>query len=532
MAADNSKAGPTPAGRALGNALWNIVPFFWVFLLGLVVIPVVISHIGVEHYGLYGLFAVLLTPLGLANLGFGEATIKYVAECVHNGDLELAARYVRTTLWMNFVVGIVGASIFWLFASWVILRFFHIREVDAELVRHCCVLVGFGWVFNQVAAVFMGIPVAFQNFRPMALIQVLVATITSTLSILFVVIGLGLWGYTLANVFGSFCAMTCWYLGGRRFFGKIPLMPKLYWQIWKQSFHFGGWQMLAQLGSLLANQAEKFLLGLFLNPASLGLFNLALSFEQKAYLVVFKLSEVLFPMFSALSSEKPVEKADRLMRVSWLLTTLAVSVLIPLVPLAKPLLSLWINVAVAREAAPILQLLVVAGTLGSATNAVYFFLLGNGRTGAIALLAFLSGFTTVVAAAILLPVFGLRAAAIPDIAAMLVQQIVLGCYLLRQTFGQVLPIWRILTSLYLPIMVGLTLCMGVAWIGVVQGVDTWVWLVVGYILLAVLSGGCILIADAMWPDRRRHLDDIGRLASWGRVRFAAFSRIRVFSCVE
>jgi O-antigen/teichoic acid export membrane protein len=514
----------------MGNALWNIVPFFWLFLLGLVVIPVVVAHIGIEHYGLYGIIAVLLTPLGLANLGFGEATIKYVAEQVHNGDLESAAQYVRTTLWMNLVVGLSGAVVFWMVAWWMVLQLFHVRQADAELVRQCCVLVGFGWIFNQVAGVFMGIPVAFQDFRRVALIQVIVATITGGLSILFVVSGLGLRGYTLANVLGSFAAMAGWYISSREHFGSIPLRPKLYRRIWRQCFHFGGWQTLAQLGSLLANQSEKFLLGIFLNPASLGLFNIALGLEQKAYQVVFKLSEVLFPMFSALSGEQPAEKAGRLMRVSWLLTALAVSVLIPLVPLATPLLSLWINATVAKEAAPILQLLSVAGALGCATNAAYFFLMGNGKTGAIALVTFLTGFTTVTAALILLPAFGLQAAAIPDIAAMLVQQIALGCYLLRRTFGQLLPVWRILTSLYLPIVVGLAFCMGVAWSGVMHRVDTWSWLVGGYILLVVISGGCILLGDVFWPDRQQHWDDIRRVAAW--ARFGIVNCSRGLLCVE
>ncbi len=525
-------ASSTLAGRTLGNALWNIVPFFWVFLLGLAVVPVVIAHIGVGHFGLYGIFAVLLTPLGLANLGFGEATVKFVAERVHKGDLESAAQYVRTTLWMNLMVGLSGALVFGLAAPGAILFFFRIQQADTEVVRQCCILVALGWIFNQVAGVFMGVTVAFQDYRRMALIQVLVSTITGGLSILLVVLGLGLRGYTFANVFGAFAAMTAWYVSSRQRFGRISLKPKLDRVIWRQSFNFGGWQTLAQLGSLLANQSEKFLLGLFLNPASLGLFNIALSLEQRAYQVVFKLSEVLFPMFSALSGEQPTAKADRLMRVSWLLTTLAVSVLIPLVPLAEPLLTLWINETVADAAAPILQLLVIAGTLGCATNAACFFLMGNARTGALAFLAFVTGLTTVAAALILLPIYGLRAAAVPDIAAMFVQQIVLGSYLLRRIFGPVLPVWRILASLYSPMIVGLAVCLGVAWSGMLRGVDTWFGFAVSYVSLVVISGGSVLLVDMFWPDRRQHWNDLGTVAAWGWARLGAFSRYRSLSCVE
>jgi len=254
--------------RTIGNALWNIVPFVWSFALGLVVVPVVVNGIGLERFGLYGAFAVLLSPLNLANLGFGEATIKYVAHYRHAGDMETAAQFVRTTLWMNCWVGLIGGALLWWWGPALTFRFFHVPAADRLLVQNCFVLVGLGWFLNQIAAVFIGIPAALQNFRVVAMAQGLVATITAVLSIGIVVQGGGLLGYILANTLGSLAAVVIWYIYSQRLFGRVNLTPRLYPAIWKRSFHFGGWQALAQVGALLATQSERFLLGAHVSTVS------------------------------------------------------------------------------------------------------------------------------------------------------------------------------------------------------------------------------------------------------------------------
>jgi len=502
--------------RTIGNALWNIVPFVWSFALGLVVVPVVVNGIGLERFGLYGAFAVLFSPLNLANLGFGEATIKYVAHYRHAGDMETAAQFVRTTLWMNCWVGLIGGALLWWWGPALTFRFFHVPAADRLLVQNCFVLVGLGWFLNQIAAVFIGIPAALQNFRVVAMAQGLVATITAVLSIGIVVQGGGLLGYILANTLGSLAAVVIWYIYSQRLFGRVNLTPRLYPAIWKRSFHFGGWQALAQVGALLATQSERFLLGYFLNPAALGLYNVALSLEQKAYFVAFKMSEVLFPLFSALSADTQLQKANQLLRASWLLTTLGVMVLAPLLPLAQPLLAVWINPEVGQRAGVVLQTLAIAGMIGCAVNGSYFFLLGNGRTAWIAALSLLTGTVTITVSLWVLPIYGLKAAAVSTLAAMMAQQAVVGFCLLKKVLGRSVSSRSIFLSLYLPIVVGLTIGLGIQLLLRADWISNWGWLILSYLAIAGMCGLGILLANHFSPNSRQHSEDVRRIVEWVR----------------
>ena len=504
------------AERTVGNALWNIVPFAWSFVLGLMVLPLVINRIGLDHFGIFGIFGVMLAPLNLANLGFGEATIKYVAQHAHAGDLETAAKYVRTTLWMNLLVGSLGGLVLWLAGPSLVFRFFKIAESEHALVRQCLWFVALGWGFTQIAAVFIGIPAAFQQFKQVAMVQALSATVTAVLSVSAVLSGGGLLGYTMANVGAGGVAAAAWYACSRRVFGKISLRPKLFREVWRTSFHFGGWQAVAQIGGLLASQSERFLLGAFLTPTALGLYNAAFNLETRAYLVVFRMSEVLFPMFSATSAETLEQKSNKLMRASWLLTTLSVMVLIPLVPLAEPLLSLWINPETGRQAGLVLRFLAITGTIGCATNASYFFLLANGRTAWIALLAIVTGLTTLGVSACLLPRYGLKAAACAGVAAMVVQQMVLGFFMLRKIFRSHLSVWNLVYSLHVPVLIGLGVTFPFWYLGAENLVTNWAGLIVGYAAISAVCGGVILLVNLLAPNGPQHFADLRRIAAWGK----------------
>jgi len=269
---------------------------------------------------------------------------------------------------------------------------------------------------------------------------------------------------------------------------------------WKNSFHFGGWQAVAQLGGILSNQIDKYILGALLAPAAVGIYNVAYTVEQRAYNLVFTVSEVLFPAFSSLNNEALELKADALMKASWILTVLSVCVITPLIPLAHGLLALWINHEVANQGSVILQTLAVAGTLGCATNASYFFLLGSGQTRIITLLAVITGLVTIIVSASVLPRFGLVAAGSSGVAAMLVQ-IVFVNIMIRKLFGHVLPWTVVITSLYVPIVVGLSISFTISLVGH-PAITTWLQLILSYCALAAGTLAVIVAICRILPHGR------------------------------
>ena len=505
------------AERTAGNAVWNIVPLVWSTALNVVALPMIIRKLGFADYGMYGVFALFLAPLTLANLGFGEATIKYVAQHAARGETPQAARYIRTTFFMNLTVGLGGALFLAFAGAPLAFKLASIPAVKQEMVRHCFYCVAAGWVGIQVTGVFMGVPSAFQNFKAVALTQVLTGTFTTGLALGAVLGGGGLLGYTMATATGSMVTAVSWYGVSRKIFGPVSLTPKLFRDAWRASFRFGGWQALAQVGGMAANQIERVIIaGLFSGTKPLGYFNNARSIEERLYFLVFKMSEVLFPLFSQLSEENLAQKADKLMRASWLLTSLAVTVLAPLIPLAKPLLTIYINAEAGEHVATLLRVMALAGILGCASNASYFYLLGHGRTEWTALISIATGVATVVASLVLLPLFGFKAAALPSVLAMLVQQYFLGFRMLPAVFEHQISKWRVFASLYSPLVAALPVAT-LVWMAqperFIRGFAT---LIPAYAVVSALCLGMILAVNRFLKRGLQQEQDLARLFQWGQ----------------
>ncbi len=515
------------ARRTVSNALWNIVPLIWSSLLGLISIPIIVKGLGMSHFGLFGLFAVMLAPLGLTNLGFGEATIKYVAQYAALGDVEQCARFVRTTFFFNLCCGCICGLLLITLGPTVAAHCFRIPPGDIPMFAECLALVGLTWAVNQAATTFVGIPPAMHRFRTVALCQLAITTVTTLAGVAAVVSGYGLKGYTLANMLSSLLALLVWYAAARRLLPGQRLFPSLDKQIWQRAFKFGIWRAAAQMGAILANQSERFLLGVFLTPQAVGFYNVALNLEQRAYTIVFKMSEVLFPMFSAEGDTPRSQKFSLLMRSTWLLTSVAVCGLAPMVSLAKPLLEAWISPDTAAQASILLRVLSLAGMLGCASNASLFFLLGEGRTKLSALLCFATGGTTVIGAVCILPIFGLRGAAFSALLAMLAQQILLSGYILPRIFGSDFKRIRCGAALYAPVLVGLVFALVVTHFGLGTGFKLPSILAV-YAFLAISCGGLIMGLQALLPGGGQHVTDAAKVLTLALERL---KRKRQILCV-
>ena len=218
--------------------------------------------------------------------------------------------------------------------------------------------------------------------------------------------------------------------------------------------NLGAWQFAAQCGSLIAGQADRYLLGAFLAPQFVGYYTIAQRLEEAMYIGVLKIGEILFPFFSSMQKEQDDRIADLLFRASWVLNLLAAVVLGALIPVAGPLLYAWTGKEVAMETQGLLVVLAVAGMLGCASNVFAYYLLANGRSRSNAMIALVTAVVTLTTSAIALPYFGWQAAGWSACLAM-VAQIIVTTVLLRQSF-KVADVWpRVAHFVLLPLGTGI-----------------------------------------------------------------------------
>jgi O-antigen/teichoic acid export membrane protein len=436
----------------LKNSIWNSGGFLAASLVSFFALPVIVNGLGVEVFGIYGIISALVMPLSLTNLGMEDAAVKFVSENLARGNEQKAVSYAQTALFFSLIVGLAGGILFALLGPPLVEVFFDFQQVAKNDLWLSFALAGLGWFFSQIYSVLSSISRAFQRYEFVAIGLVLLMISSSLLGVASILMGGRLVAYMLATVIASFIVLLFYGIVAYRLGGIAYLLPCFHKECWKSCFHFGLWKTLAGVGGIVANQSEKYLLGSILGASSVGLFNIAFRLEQVTYVVVYKMAEVLLPSFSANSKDPLEQQASTLMRASWMLTCLSVLVMVPLIPLSSTALRLWMGEEVSALATPILQSITFAGMLGSAKNASIFYLMGVGKTKWLAVLSLVTGIVTILAGALVLPLYGLSAAGWAAIASMCAQVVAVNV-MLKLIFGKLAGIGKVVVFLYSPIIV-------------------------------------------------------------------------------
>lgn len=501
--------------RLVSNSSWNGLAFLVGVGLNILILPFVISHLGIAEFGFAGLIAACVAPAMIFSNTLFQMTARELAQHLLP-DLRNEARQVfATALFLGMTVGLsIMLLLLWV-GPWLASYLFNFEVGHADRLALGFAFGGLGWLCQCLAGVFLALFTARQDYPRLARVSI-GATMLSTLLMLLLIPRWPLASTYLACQAAGFAASLAAALWlSRSVLSEWLSMPALHRRALQRLASAGSWQLAAQGGGIFASQTDRYFLGAFLQTRHVGFYNVAQRLEEAIYIGVFKVGEVLFPLFSSMLQETEERQADVLFRASWLLNLLAVSVLGGLIPVAGDLLYLWTNAEVAAEGEQVLVVLALAGILGSGSNVFAFYLLGNGKTRANALISLVTAVAILVASALMLPVFGWRAAGWSSVAGMAAQMIVM-VWLMRRSFPFKGIGSLIVHFVLMPLAVGalsaLALRAGLA--EVMEGRAVAWWQVAAwYGVSATLVGAAAIAVASLGPAGATCRRDLGRIVA-------------------
>ena len=65
--------------KIIRNTIFNIIGRGWGILIALFLTPYIISHIGVERYGMWAIIGAVTGYFGLFDFGIGTSFVKYIS---------------------------------------------------------------------------------------------------------------------------------------------------------------------------------------------------------------------------------------------------------------------------------------------------------------------------------------------------------------------------------------------------------------------------------------------------------------------
>lgn len=367
-----------------GNIVANYFGQGWQAIMGIVFVPLYIKYLGIEAYGLIGIFAILQAWLVLLDMGMKPALGREMARFTggaHNAqsirDLLRSIELIGIALAGAIVLGIWAASA-WLATHWVTAK--HLRP---QAIVHAFAVMGLVIGLRFIQDIYVSASVGLQR----QVEQNIVLSVTSTVR------GLGAVAL-LAWVSPTIEAFFLWQallsvLSVALFAGIVyralpsaPLSARFSISSLMTIWRFAAGIAAITLLSLLLTQIDKILLSRLLTLEMFGYYALAGVVAGILTMMAAAISTALYPHFTEL-----VTKGDgATLRAVYhqgaqLVTVLAGSAAMMLILFGARVLCLWTgSPSLAQKAAPLLVFLAVGTLLNSLMWIPYQLQLAYGWT--------------------------------------------------------------------------------------------------------------------------------------------------------
>lgn len=339
-------------------------------LIGIVLVPVYLQHMGSEAYGVVGFFAMLQAWFNLLDLGLTPTMARESAR-YHGGAISaLAYRRLHRSLSLVFVtIAVCGGVGLLALAGVVTTYWLNVGQLPPADVVSAIQVMAVCIALRWMGGLYRGIVTGAERLVWLGGFNALIAT----LRFVGVLATMWLWGFTLAVFFWHQLSVAALELAGLLMKGH-GLLPRLDSLSEPVGWSFKPVQPLLRFSLTIAftssvwvlvTQTDKLILSGILPLAEYGYFTLAVLVAGGITVITSPVSTVIMPRMARLHAEGKHQELTHLYnQASQFVSVVAGSVAATLVVCAEPLLYAWTGSReVTEAAAPILRLYAIGNGL-------------------------------------------------------------------------------------------------------------------------------------------------------------------------
>ncbi len=381
--------------------------------MGIVFTPLYVHYLGIEAYGLIGVFTMLQTWLFLLDMGITPTLSREMARFDAGAyDSQKIRNFVRSLEIIYIFIAITVLIGLLLVSDWITINWLQIETLNASVVANALSLSGVFIVLRWFSGLYRGAIMGLQQQVWLNYTSALFATVRGLGAV-----GVLAWISPTVFAFLIFqsvlAAIEAIVLAVKMHF----LLPKSdkpsYFSIdslqhvWK----FAAGMSANSLQALLLTQVDKLLLSKLLPIAEFGYYNLAITLAGGLYILMGAITNAAYPQFVLL-----IERGDSQTliktyhKLSQMLSMVVAPTAIVLAFYSENVLLLWMNnESTAKAVAPLVSLLVVGYLLNGMLQIPYFLQLAYGWTKLNLTTNFISILILVPAVYITVPIYGVKA---------------------------------------------------------------------------------------------------------------------------
>lgn len=282
------------------NLLWNMLGGSWNAVLLIIVTPIYIAYIGLDGYGILGLWIMLLSLSGIFDMGIGASIVREFSINKNNSSYILDA--LRTFEVLIITVSIIFTVILLSISEKYSLNsnFFSAEEIN-HIIKLLIISVGFQYVVTIYSSGLVG----YQKHFTLNTILILINTLRHTLGILSLAYAQDLILFFQIQILLSIIQVfiTRAYLIryiGKRSTKKVEFRLDIIKKIWR----FSAGIAITSIGALIISNVDRIALAAFTDTTELGKYALAVTAAVILQMGIQPFYKSYYPRYSELIGNK------------------------------------------------------------------------------------------------------------------------------------------------------------------------------------------------------------------------------------
>ena len=376
-------------------------------VVGLIMLPYNVAHLGPAAYGLWALVASVSMYFSALDLGYGSALVKFIAMYRARRDRE-SLNQVLSTVWVLYTA--IGAVTFAAVCvvAWQFGTFFKVSPEQIETGRQVLLIIGSYVAIRFGVGLFGAVVYGFQRYYRNNLISIITTSAVAATNFAVLDAGFGLVPLVAATTSVRALSLGVVVWMAFRAYPGMSINPRLFRrERLREVTGFSVYMLVLDWSAKLNYSVDALVIGSMIGTASVAVWTVAQRIAEVSEKLSNQLNAALFPI---IVDSDAVQRRERLQQILIHATrfslALATPICVGLAIVAAPLIHAWVGERFAESVA-VLRLLLCVVLIKMGNAAATLILKGAGKHRLLAGTNSTTAVVNVLLSVALLPHFGL-----------------------------------------------------------------------------------------------------------------------------
>ena len=366
------------------NIIANYLGQGWAAVMALAFVPLYIRQLGMEAYGLIGLFAVMQAWLTLLDMGMTPTLAREMARFTAGAhSVQSIRNLLRSVEIVCFGLAIAICLVVWASAGWLASDWLKAEKLPTGVVKDAIAVMALVVALRFVEGIYRSALFGLQRQVWCNAVNAAVATLRSVgAAIVLTTLSPTIEAFFMWQTLVSLISVFLFACGVHRTLPRSPVPASFSAEAVNRVWHFAGGMMGITFLAILLTQVDKVLLSRLLSLEGFGYYSLATTIASVLYLVITPITTALYPRLVEM-----VAQADSSLlsatyhKGAQLVTTLTAPAALLLTFFGEGVMFTWTgNADLAHSAGTILSALTLGNFLNGMMYMPYQLQLAHGWT--------------------------------------------------------------------------------------------------------------------------------------------------------